>query len=258
MLRLRDPKPGRQLPDEVQQALINTRIPAINALKKTYETRFFFLSVLFGLIGMFCAFGWFVSDKRFAENVRVAYVKLSPAGPTEVEYSDNDKPVDFFETTVNSKLTEWVVKRYSKRKETITDDYAFAYLFLSPQLKTDFLANFDAAKVSSEFEKCNQCEQVNIKVRNIKQLEAGNQPGSERHQQYTNLIYVVSQHRSADGRLMQCHNQLLTVLWRIRDKSETVKHKDELPYNPLGQEIIRADYSDDPTPITLDECKKMK
>ena len=64
--------------------------------------------VILGAITLFSSLGWYVADARFASNVRVAWVKLDPSGAYTVEFADQARPVEFFQSTLESKLSEFV------------------------------------------------------------------------------------------------------------------------------------------------------
>jgi hypothetical protein len=200
--------------------------------------------------------GWQVAEKRFAENVRVSYVKLSPNGSYNVEYEDENKPVDFFKTTVDSKLSEFVEKRFSKRKNTITYDYGFSNLFLSPQLSNQFLNDYKAAKVAAEHLSCVNCSDEVFEVRNLQGLAADVIPNTKDDQEYTTLVFARMKKISTEGFTTDCSNKMVTLLWHFRAKNEVVSKRDQLKFNPLGMEILRADIKNDPTPVSLAECVK--
>lgn len=200
--------------------------------------------------------GWQVADSRFANNVRVSYVKLDPNGSYNVEYEDQDKPVDFFVNTVNSKLTEYIEKRFSKRKATISTDYGFANLFMSPQLSNSFLNDAKAATVAAEHVACTKCADEEFSVRNIQGLTGDLVAGSNSSTQYTTLVFSRMRKRSTEGYITECSNKIVTVLWHFRGKEDVVSKRDQLRFNPLGMEILREDVKDDPTPVNIDDCAK--
>lgn len=255
-LRPRPPAPGGLIPTTEKDALKKQRHTASIATAKANENRWFYVAI--SAIAMTCitSMGWHAADKRFAENVRVAYVKLSPNGTYVVDYADEEKPVDWFTATVESKLSEFAEKRYSKRRDTITTDFGFANLMMSPEMRADFLENQQAAKVAAELVDCRQCAQVTNKIREVQSIDKDLVPGSKQRKQYNTLVFSTMQSKDASGRV-SCANKIITLLWTFRTKDEIVSKREELRYNPLGQEIIRSTIKDDPTTVTDAECRKL-
>lgn len=248
---------GGLIPTKQQEKLLNERHTKSMTNIKTDRNKWFYITVVVSLLSIGQQIGWHVADKRFAENVRVAWVKMYPNGHSDVEIVDEEKPVDFFINTVESKLTEFVEKRYSKLKATIATDYGFANLMMSPQMQTDFLDNYKAVEVSDKFINCVECNEIRTKVREIQILAKDKIEQTRNRQQYTTLVFATSQIKNKDGRIVSCENKIVTLLWTFRPISEIVNKRSELRYNPLGQDIIRADEKNDPTPIDLNACKKL-
>lgn len=257
MLKLRKTLSGGLIPGDLQDGLNKGRRKETVAYMRTVSNRMFYITIVSVTMAIFCAYGWHQADKRFAENVKVAYVKMYPGGHYDVQYEEADKPVDYFATTVESKLEEFVEKRYSKRRDTINTDYGFAKLMMSPEMQVDFMQNYKAAEEAAKVIKCSECDQITTKAREVQPFDKDLLPNSRRHNQYTTIIFATDQIRNKDGKLLECKNKIVTVIWKIRPIEATAKKRDELKYNPLGQEIIRSDVRDDPTTVNLRDCIKL-
>lgn len=256
-LKPRPAEPGGLMPAELQQQAKRLRATKTLANAKADGNRWFYVALLAMILCIVMAIGWHAADKRFAENVRVAWVKLSPSGTYVVEYADEDKPIDYFTATVESKLSEYVEKRFSKRRETISTDYGFASIMQEPQLNTHFLENEKAAEVAAEVVDCQACPSIVSKVRTVQSIDKDLAPGSKKDQQYTTLVFTTFQTRDKGGRIVGCENKIVTLIWLFRPRSDIVKQSENLRYNPLGQGIVRDDIRNDPTPITEQECRKL-
>lgn len=254
MFKRRKTVPGGLVPQNEKEALKKVRHTKNIANARAGENRWFYVSL--ASIAMTCvaSYGWHIADKRYAENVRVAYVKLAPNGTTFVEYEEDGKPVDFYKATVESKLAEWVEKRYSKRRSTITTDYGFAHLMMSTEMQNDFMVNEQAAKVAAEAVACANCSEKEMKIRDVQSIDKDLVAGSSTRQQYNTLVFAIEKKREAGG-AVTCSNKIVTLLWTFRPTPEVVNKREELRYNPLGQEIIRSTIRDDPTKVTDQECK---
>lgn len=256
-MKKREVQPGALVPENIQEQMAKHRHTKNLAASKANENKWFFVALASTLLAGVCAYGWHNADKRFAENVRVEWVKLSPNGTYVVEYAERDKPVQYFDRTVESKLSEFAEKRYSKRRETISTDYGFASLMMSPELRTDFMENEKAAKVAADLVECKECAQVENIIRDVQSIDKDLVPGSKDRQQYNALIFSTFKIREKGGRVTGCANKIITLIWTFRPKEEILNRRDELRYNPLGQEIIRSTIRDDPTVVSEQECKKL-
>lgn len=257
-LKRRPTEPGGLLSAEAQAELAKkARFAKSIANAKTDSNRWFYVAVCSMLMTCVTAFGWHKADKRFAENVRVAWVKLEPNGTYHVDYADEKKPIDYFTATVESKLMEYAEKRFSARRDSISTDYGFAALMMEPQLKTDFMENFKAPEKAASLLDCKECAQVVNKVRTIQSIDKDLSPGTSKKEQYTTLVFSTIQHLDKNGRISTCENKIITLFWTFRPRAQIVDKTDELRYNPLGMGMIRDTMRDDPTPISDAECRKL-
>lgn len=223
------------------------------------RARWFAAFLVLGGITFFSSFGWYVADTRFAENVRVAWVKLDPSGAYTVEFADQTRPVEFFQTTLESKLTEFVEKRYRKNASTIAADYRFVGYFLSPQLTNQFLSadDYNAARVAAELIECKtrSCRERDVRVRVVQHRTATPLRIPERSDSklYETLIFVTFTERKMDGTVLDRRNAIVQMGWRIKGKNEIVSNKNALVSNPLGLEVMSIELKEDPTPVAKDD-----
>lgn len=248
---------GGLIPSDIKKDLVKDRHLKNISFLSANGNKWFYIALLSIVANIGQQIGWHRADKRFAENVQVAWVKMQPNGVTDIEIADKEKPVDFFMNTVESKLSEWTEKRFSKRKATIKTDYGFARLMMSPELQTDFMDNYKAAEVAAKLMACAECQEVETKVREVQMLDKDKIESTRNSQLYTSLIFITEQTKSKEGRIMSCENKIITVLWKFRPVADIVNKRDELKYNPLGQDIVRYDPKRDPTPVDLNACKAL-
>jgi hypothetical protein len=223
------------------------------------RARWFAAFMMLGAITLFSAFGWYVADGRFAENVRVAWVKLDPSGAYTVEYADSARPVEFFQTTLESKLTELVEKRYRKVVATVNADYRFVGFFLSPPMVNKFLSpeDFHATRVAAELAACKggTCTERDVRVRVVQHrtktpMSIPDKPDTV---MYESQVFITFSDRKLDGTVISRSNAIVQVGWRLRSKAEIVANKNTLVFNPLGFEVMSMELKDDPTPVPTDD-----
>lgn len=257
MLKRREVAPGGLVDQAEAAERKESRMRRTLASLRTSNNKLFYILLLVSADCVFANIGWREADRRYAEDVRVAYVKMSPNGTTDVKFEDKEKPDEFFESTVESKLIEYTERRFSKRRETITPDYGFATLFMEPELRNSFLVDKKAAEVAADLVACKDCKSVTAKVRDIQMVDKDPMPATRTRKQYTTLVFTLMINRARSGEIESCENKIITYIWTFRPKKQVVKRNDELKYNPLGQGIIREEVRDDPTVVPLAECKKI-
>jgi hypothetical protein len=222
------------------------------------RARWFAAFLVLGGITFFSAFGWYVANQRFAENVRVAWVKLDPSGAYTVSFADDERPVEFFQATLESKMTEFVEKRYRRSMATILADYRYTGYYLSQALTTQFLSkqDYDAPRVAAELIACKggNCLERDVKVRVVQHRTAidAHIPDKREVKMYETQVFLTFTDRKLLGTVVERRNAIVQVGWRIRTKGEIVANKAALPFNPLGIEILSLELKEDPTPVPLD------
>jgi hypothetical protein len=222
------------------------------------RARWFAAFLVLGMVTFFSAFGWYVADRRFADNVRVAWVKLDPSGAYTVDFADDVRPSEFFAATLESKLIEFTEKRFRRNANTIAADYRFVGFFLSSQLARQFLSSdeFNAARVAAELTGCKaNCLELDAKVRVVQHRNQTPVQLAERTNStlYESLVFVTITDRKTDGAVLQRRNAIVQLGWRVKAKSEIVANKSALVVNPLGIEIVSIDLKEDPTPVSKDD-----
>ncbi len=193
-------------------------------------------------------FALYQENERFANHVKIAFVKLDPSGTTNISlYDENSKPT-YFMNTIYSLLSNYVERRYSKISYTINSDYGYVLNFMSPVLRNDFLINYKAAKVAADFTACKTCQQIRVTVRNIQNNESENTiingtPGTI----YRSTIFIRATALNQDGTEANSVNQIATLTWRIKDISSLPNNLNELQANPIGIDILSDSLKEDPT-----------
>lgn len=256
MLKRREIVPGGLVDADHAKSLKRGRMSRTLSALRADNNKLFYVLIVVAAQSVFANIGWREAERRYAEDVRIAYIKMDKDGTTDVTFEEKEKPDSFFESTVESKLIEYTERRFSKRRETITPDYGFAMLFQEPELRTEFLVNQNAADEAAKLVACKDCKSVSVKVRDIQMVDKDPIPTTRTRQQYTTLVFTTFVNKTRAGDIESCENKIITYIWTFRAKKQVVKRNDELKYNPLGQGIIRETMRDDPTVIPVAECKK--
>jgi hypothetical protein len=247
-------QPGHLMAADIQERLLKGRQKAlIVTMRRDLVWVAITVLALLGIL-LFTLFQWQYAESKFENNARVSYVKLSPDGTYSVDYEKEGEQITFFRTTIESKLSEFVEKRFSKQRDTITTDYGFASLMMGPALTTEFMDQYQAPSVAAKHKACKECPQVDVKVREIQALDDDLKPGSTNDKQYTTLVFALEKQLNKDYGVVGCKNLIITLLWQFRPMKDIVSRKQELRYNPLGQEILKADVREDPSPLSLEQC----
>lgn len=190
-------------------------------------------------------FAW-SEAKRADSNIKVAWVKMYPNGTWDVEFHDENRQQEFFQATIDYIITQWVERRYQEFSHSIKTDYGYVYIFMSPDLRSDFLSpdGYNAPAKAAEIADCTACRQVKIKVRNIDHYDSD----KTRFGQYQGILYrtnvfVNKTILNADGSPSgdEPEKLIVPIQWRIMAKEEIQAQKDILKQNPIGLEIVSYD-----------------
>ncbi len=254
-LHTMDERSSGRLLDHVQQRrLTQGREKSELARAIADRNRWFIVAVTLSVGIIVTGYGWIVAEARYANNVQVEWVKLDPSGGYTVEFYEENRPIQFFESTLNAKLMEFVDRRYSKLRETITQDYGFAYVMMSYDLRTDFLEEHHADRIAAKHEQCEHCDQIEVKTRVVNHIDDHHTPATESADQniYTSMAYATETVRHR-GRVMDRKNKIVKLVWRFKTKPEIIKEKKNLRFNPLGMEIVAYDFKDDPNTLPKED-----
>ena len=233
---------GGSIPSDIQRKLRgNKDIEKAVALRVDRNRWFIVVLALFATV-IFALFEAHRANDRFANNVRVAWVKLSPNGTTQVEYEDEQRAASFFPATVDAKLIEYVERRYSKRHASIVDDLNFAYALMSDPLGTHFLREDKAQIEAAKFVKCPQCNEVKVDVRTLQSLQkidASYLTKGHENNIFTTLAFATETERNPLGEVVGIpKNIIVTLQFRFKSKGEIIATRDQLRMNPIGMEIL--------------------
>jgi hypothetical protein len=201
-----------------------------------------FLCFLLGLQAM-------KANQRFANNVQVAWVKMYPNGTWDIDFYDEERGPQFFQSTVDYMLKEWVQRRYSKMRVSIESDYGFALQFMAPKLARSFLdeEQYNAAAVVANFlEKVEQPE-LEIKVDAVDHYDSDiTRFGRADGTLYRTNVFVTEKQKGSDGALLgDPVSRIVSLQWRIKSVEEISADKKLLKINPIGLEIINSGIVDD-------------
>lgn len=239
------------MPADLQKSMRDARhLDQLVALR-TDRNRWFVFTALLAVLALATSIGWYSADRRFADNVRVEWVKLDPSGGYTIQYDSENRPTTFFRATVQSLLSRYVKARYQKERYTVAHEYGIAYLFMSPQLQQRFLVEEHAPMRAARLQKCPTCNSVAIQVRTMQDIDkvALILPDAHPSAIYTTLVFVTETVRDPDGLTVRRANKIITLQWRIKSRRQIVRHREALAYDPLGIEIMTDSIKDDPTPV---------
>lgn len=222
-----------------------------DALLAADRNRWFYVSVGLLVLCLLLGLQTMQANKRFAENVRVAWVKMSPSGTWDIEFHDESRGADFYPATIDYMLAQFVERRYSKVRNSIKTDYGFSLQFMAPQMARTFIDSeqFNAAGVVAEFLEQREGAETFIKVGPIDHYDSDitNFAGSEGTLYRTN-IFVTENKQNKDGSLAADPvPRIVSIQWRIKSKGEVAGDKNMLRINPIGLEVIKSEILDDPS-----------
>jgi hypothetical protein len=234
------------LPEGPQTALARRRSLDQWASVRTERNWWRGATALIGIYAVLATLGWRSADEHFANDVRVAWVKLMPNGAHQVEYFDDGAAQDrWFDATINASLTNYAEHRYRLRRETIQADYGFAMRYMSDDLRTWFLGKtgMNAPKVAADFIGCAGCSEVDIKVHWI-DSDTFNTPDRRNALKGTYESTVYFTETTMSGGTARSKERLAKILWSLQKPAEIEKNYESLSANPLGMKIISEKVAD--------------
>jgi hypothetical protein len=235
-----------------EQMKINALKPKLElAASITDRNRWVILSGILGLALLLALLGWYQADIRFSNHVKVAFVKLDNSGSHTISFYDEASKVPYNLNTINSLLSEYVERRFSKTPYSIRADYGKALIFMSPQLQEEFRSNYQAAKVASDLESCKSCQQIKVEIRTW-QHEENNEAilNGQSNTIFRTTFFIRETTLNPDGSIISRANKIVTLTWWFhKNVSELADNLDMLRADPLGIEILAESLKADPTPV---------
>ena len=245
--------------EDMQAAIVGRKMQQrINEVKPKIEmttilidrNRWSLTTIVLSLITLVSVIGWYIADERFSNHVKVAFVKLSPSGSFNVSYYDENSKPTYFINTINSLLSNYVERRFSKESYSISSDYGYALNFMSPELKNSFINDYKAAQVAAEFSACKNCQQIQVRVRTTPQNEESDsaiidgKPGTVYH----TTVFARVTELNPDGTESSKINEIISLTWTIQDITSLPDNLDAIEANPVGIVILAESVKVDPTP----------
>lgn len=202
---------------------------------------FWIIVALCGITLLSILFAWKESN-RADSNIKVVWLKMYPNGTWDMDFSDNERGPDFFQSTVDYILRQWVERRFSEVPHSIQSDYGFVYLFMSKKLQGEFISpnGDDAPTKAAKIAECASCGEVHVNVRNIDHYDSDKTVfGKHNGVLYRSNVFIQRNTHNADGNPNGNPEKLIVSLqWRIKSTEEIQAEKGILNQNPIGLEII--------------------
>ncbi len=233
--------------DSAQQAKI-TKSPKLakrEAALSVDRNRWFIATLVLALIALVSVMSAYKANIRADNNIKLAWVKMYPNGTWDIEFHNENQETEFFKSTIDYLIRQWVQRRYSKIPYSIKNDYGHVYSFMSPALKQNFLSpkGFNAAEKAAEIADCVSCQSVKVKLRSPPDHYDSDKTRFGRYEGtlYRSNVFVQKLVMNSDGSIMNTENMIVPLQWRLKSKREIQADKKILEYNPIGLEIMAYD-----------------
>ncbi len=159
---------NNMLPEAEGHRLAKTRSRQELARARTIQNALIVVTIIALLVMALAMMMWMRAESRFAQNVRVAFVKMAPNGSTQVEYYEDGADANrWYQATINKSLMDYVEHRYQEKHGTISYDWGYAMQFMSDPVQKQFVNGFNAAKVAAAFEASQSTGETEATVRAI-------------------------------------------------------------------------------------------
>ncbi|HAS6111704.1 TPA: conjugal transfer protein [Vibrio vulnificus] len=216
--------------------------PSLHAQLRAERNRWFVLSwAILALCSLLVLFCWYAFTKAEI-NQEIVYVKLEPNGAWSViDYQPQDSQL-YFKTTIDAALERFAIARYQSDPATIESDWGEASVFMSPEMRRQFLApapdGFDAWQKIEQVKKSQSLASIEIRgVEHYDQVEYGLEAQTRSKAIRSNLYFTRTM--SINGQKQPPEALVLTLQWRLVSKSTlTTWPKSHLRVNPIGVEVL--------------------
>ncbi len=190
-----------------------------------------------------------VITKRLIDNREIVYVKLSPDGTWFVDINETSE-IDFYTTTVDHLIAQYVKRRYQEVPYSVKADYGFALLLMHQQLAASFssAAGFNAPARAAQIASCHQCGSVEVEIRDIYHYDKDKTVfGRAEGTLYRSNIYINIIDTAKDGTKSDIvsSKKIVALQWRLLSRGEIPADKQFLILNPLGLQIMKEELLND-------------
>ena len=232
-------------------------VPTREARLEVERNRMFVGMVIALAIALFSIWLAIIAFNRPTE-LQVVHAKMYRDGNWDIEVYDPKKPVEYFESTINNNISEFVKRRFQEIPYSISADYGYVLEIMAPPLKQEFTAEngFNAADRAARIKGCTGCGTKDVKIRNIAHFESDRtQFGSTSGTLYKTNVFVEIIEKDYQGNVTGKPQRMIVPLeWRLKTKAEIIEdlkrksNGDDLAnfyHNPIGFEVLRYDIMSD-------------
>jgi hypothetical protein len=223
---------------------------AVDARLVVDRNRWFLITLALTAITAFALVLAWNASKRADANIKVAWVKMYPNGTWDVEFHDETRQVEFFKTTIDFLIRNYIERRFREVPYAIDTDYGFALKFMAPPLSSEFMAKdgFNAADRAAKVASCIDCPFKEIEVRNIDHYDSDRTKfGKHDAALYRSNVFITETTKNHDGTVKERVKKIVSLHWRLKSKEEIQAEKQKLKDNPVGLEILKNDVIIDPS-----------
>ena len=86
------------------------------------KTRWFILALVLSLVAFISMLSAYKANTRADNNIKVAWVKMYPNGTWDIEFDDENRAPEFFQSTIDYLIRQWVELRFSNIPHSIKND----------------------------------------------------------------------------------------------------------------------------------------
>lgn len=239
---------GVFIPETFQESLAKKR-SQIELAHARAETNWWRLAtLLMGGVAIIMGIGWNKADTRYANSVRVAWVKVQPNGASQVEYfDDGQSPARFFQAQINAAFMNYLEHRYRVQPESIVADYGYVLDFYGDAMRSQFLdkKGFNAAKVAAEIEANPSTPRTDVTVRALDHDTLNTPDKANKYTgTYETTAYLTLRTRSGNADPVPAQ-KIVKITWSLHRIEDLPKDLSILKVNSPGLQILSEKVIDD-------------
>jgi hypothetical protein len=175
---------------------------------------------------------------------------MYPNGTWDVEFHDETRQVEFFKTTIDFLIRNYIERRFREVPQAIDTDYGYALKYMAPALASEFMSKDgeNAADKAARLASCNDCAVKEVEVRNIDHYDSDRTKfGKHEGSLYRSNVFITESTKNHDGSLKERQKKIVSLHWRLKSKEEVQSEKHKLRDNPIGLEVLKNDVIVDPS-----------
>jgi hypothetical protein len=242
--------------NEIKKHQRDNRMPDDEGQIIVQNNKWFVIALISMITSIILIFMWQGAESAADKPPETNWVLLYPDGSWRVEFKAPSDTQEFFLSTIEALLEDYIKFRYQQIPATIRGDYGKASLFMSPTIKRNFVKEepegFGAITKAGEIQADKRALTIKVEVVFFDHLSdiEGVKPGTNNKTQFIRTnVYVDELVIGTDGvPVGNAIRKIINLTWKLLDAKELKLNKQKFfLVNPIGLTILDSKETIDTT-----------